>query len=180
MLMLKSLRSKLSGKQKGFTIIEVMIVLAIAGLIMVVVFIAVPQLQSSSRDSRRKDLLARLNTEIERYQSNNGGKYPFEASGTSHTIGIFCTKYITDTVNITDPSSDTAGGCGGATNVNVIVDQTGTSITTPVRGTVVISRGAKCDGESATRTGVDAANNRQYAIVIALDKAGTFACVSNG
>jgi prepilin-type N-terminal cleavage/methylation domain-containing protein len=36
---------KLSKKEKGFTIIEVMIVLAIAGLIMLVVFLAVPALQ---------------------------------------------------------------------------------------------------------------------------------------
>jgi len=39
--------------QSGFTIIEVMIVLAIAGVIMVALFLAVPALQRSSRNNQR-------------------------------------------------------------------------------------------------------------------------------
>ncbi|HSW79441.1 MAG TPA: type II secretion system protein [Candidatus Saccharimonadales bacterium] len=39
---------------RGFTIIEVLIVLAIAGLIMIIVFLAVPSLQRSSRNTQRK------------------------------------------------------------------------------------------------------------------------------
>lgn len=39
--------------QKGFTIIEVLIVLAIAALIMLVVFLAVPALQRSQRNNAR-------------------------------------------------------------------------------------------------------------------------------
>lgn len=41
-------------RDKGFTIVEVLIVLAIAGLIMVVVFLAVPQLQRNNRNNTRK------------------------------------------------------------------------------------------------------------------------------
>ena len=37
-------------KEKGFTIIEVVLVLAIAGLIFLMVFIALPQLQRSQRN----------------------------------------------------------------------------------------------------------------------------------
>lgn len=40
--------------EKGFTIIEVLIVLAIAGLVMVIVFLAVPSLQRNSRNNSRK------------------------------------------------------------------------------------------------------------------------------
>lgn len=39
--------------QKGFTIIEVLIVLAIAAVIMLVVFLAVPALQRNSRNNQR-------------------------------------------------------------------------------------------------------------------------------
>lgn len=41
-------------KQEGFTIIEVLIVLAIAGLIMLIVFLAVPALQRNSRNTQRQ------------------------------------------------------------------------------------------------------------------------------
>ncbi|RKV92712.1 MAG: prepilin-type N-terminal cleavage/methylation domain-containing protein, partial [Candidatus Saccharimonas sp.] len=41
-------------KDRGFTIIEVVLVLAIAALIFLMVFIALPALQASQRDTARK------------------------------------------------------------------------------------------------------------------------------
>lgn len=41
--------------KKGFTIIEVLIVLAIAGLIMLIVFLAIPTLQRNSRNTQRNN-----------------------------------------------------------------------------------------------------------------------------
>lgn len=46
------------NSKKGFTIIEVVLVLAIGGLIFLMVFIALPALQRSQRDTQRKDDLA--------------------------------------------------------------------------------------------------------------------------
>lgn len=40
-------------REEGFTIIEVLIVLAIAGLIILIVFLAVPALQRNSRNTQR-------------------------------------------------------------------------------------------------------------------------------
>ena len=48
--MLDSIRKR---KESGFTIVEVMIVLAIAGLIILIVFLAVPALQRNSRNTQR-------------------------------------------------------------------------------------------------------------------------------
>ena len=50
------MRQKLNegNKEKGFTIIEVMIVLAIAGLILLIIFLAVPALQRNVRNTQRK------------------------------------------------------------------------------------------------------------------------------
>jgi prepilin-type N-terminal cleavage/methylation domain-containing protein len=50
--MLRKLQS-LRKKESGFTIVEVMIVLAIAGLIMLIVFLALPALQRNSRNTKR-------------------------------------------------------------------------------------------------------------------------------
>ena len=42
------------GRTKGFTVIEVLLVLSVAGLIFAVVFLAVPALQRNSRNNARK------------------------------------------------------------------------------------------------------------------------------
>ena len=70
----------LKNKKYGFTIIEVVLVLAIAGLIFLMVFVAVPALQRNQRDVQRKNDAARVKDAIERYRSNNKGKMP-QASG---------------------------------------------------------------------------------------------------
>lgn len=62
--------------EKGFTIIEVVLVLAIAGLIFLMVFIALPALQRSQKDTQRKNDLSRAQTAISSYQSNNRNAIP--------------------------------------------------------------------------------------------------------
>ena len=49
---MKELKLNYSENKKGFTIIEVVLVLAIAGLIFLMVFLALPALQRSQRDSQ--------------------------------------------------------------------------------------------------------------------------------
>ena len=63
--------------KKGFTIIEVVLVLAIAGLIFLMVFIALPALQRSQRNTQREDDLSRFLTAANDYQTNNSGKTPW-------------------------------------------------------------------------------------------------------
>jgi prepilin-type N-terminal cleavage/methylation domain-containing protein len=60
-----------SHSRRGFTIIEVVIVLAIAGLIFMIVFISVPAVQRIQRDSHRKQDLAILKASIDTWKSNN-------------------------------------------------------------------------------------------------------------
>ena len=57
----------------GFTIIEVVLVLAIAALIMLMVFIALPALQRNQRDTQRKDDVSRLQSQISNFKSRNRG-----------------------------------------------------------------------------------------------------------
>ena len=58
---------------RGFTIIEVVLVLAIAGLIFLMVFLALPALQRSQRDTQRKRDVAVIRAAVENYRSNNKG-----------------------------------------------------------------------------------------------------------
>lgn len=67
--------SNLLKKEKGFTLIEIVLVLAIAGLILVIVFLAVSGAQKSRRDTQRKNDNARLLSQVESCASNNSGNY---------------------------------------------------------------------------------------------------------
>lgn len=85
---------RIKDKTSGFTIIETMIVLAIAGLIMLIVFLAVPALQRSARNTQRKNDVAGIASAIANYIDNNGGTLPTSTapSGTTTVlIGTGCT-----------------------------------------------------------------------------------------
>ncbi|MEX0881441.1 MAG: prepilin-type N-terminal cleavage/methylation domain-containing protein [Candidatus Saccharimonadales bacterium] len=64
-----------AGRQ-GFTIIEVMIVLAIAGLILAIIFLAVPALQRNSRNNSRTSDAAHLAGLVNEYAANHAGTLP--------------------------------------------------------------------------------------------------------
>lgn len=68
-------------KNKGFTIIEVLIVLAIASLILVVVFLAIPQLIRMRQDAQRKRDAGAYVAALVQYASEHGGEYPYTTNG---------------------------------------------------------------------------------------------------
>lgn len=70
--------------KKGFTIIEVVLVLAIAGLIFLMVFLALPALQRSQRDTQRKQDVAMVVTALHNWKANNQGR-GYAALGNSKT-----------------------------------------------------------------------------------------------
>jgi prepilin-type N-terminal cleavage/methylation domain-containing protein len=65
-----------TSKQSGFTLIEIVIVMAIAALMILVVFQGVTGAQKSQRDSTRKQEVGRIQSMLETYSSNNNGVYP--------------------------------------------------------------------------------------------------------
>ncbi len=78
--------NSLKATHSGFTIIEILIVLAIAGLIMLIVFLAVPALERNARDYRRNHDAALLASERQSYDENEdtSGDVP-SASETCNT-----------------------------------------------------------------------------------------------
>ena len=67
--MLKNLKKR----SEGFTIIEVLIVLAIAGLIMLIVFLAVPALRRNSTNNQRNSDASRIAASITECLANRNG-----------------------------------------------------------------------------------------------------------
>lgn len=82
----------MTKSKKGFTIIEVVLVLAIAGLIFLMVFIALPALQRSQRNTRRRSDMARILSAFTEYQSNNGAM-----PSTAQEVSNFVKKYVMGT-----------------------------------------------------------------------------------
>ena len=66
--------TEITIKEKGFTLIELVIVLAIAALVIAAVLLAVGGAQRSQRDSNRKNVAGRLSTAVQNFASNNNGR----------------------------------------------------------------------------------------------------------
>ncbi|MBR3595157.1 type II secretion system protein [Candidatus Saccharibacteria bacterium] len=91
--------------KKGFTIIEVVLVLAIAGLIFLMVFIALPAMQRNQRDTQRRNDYGALSAALTQYMNNNNGKLPIEnASTAEQSNGIYLNPV--DFVNTTGTNSN--------------------------------------------------------------------------
>jgi prepilin-type N-terminal cleavage/methylation domain-containing protein len=69
-----SMKRAVSG-QRGFTILEVLIVLIIAGLILIIVFYAVPAANRNARNYSRKNAVNYVAGEMNSYYDTNG-KFP--------------------------------------------------------------------------------------------------------
>jgi prepilin-type N-terminal cleavage/methylation domain-containing protein len=84
----------------GFTIIEVLIVLAIAGMIMLIVFQAIPTLQRNSRNNQRKQDVAAILAAVSHWELNHSGNIPDPVSGDNYL------QYTTQKLTYyNDPSS---------------------------------------------------------------------------
>jgi prepilin-type N-terminal cleavage/methylation domain-containing protein len=157
---------KTQKSKNGFTIIEIMIVLAIAGLIMLIVFLAVPALQRSARNTQRKNDSAAIATAIANFIDNNGGTVP-GGTGTSGTSVTIClTKACAGNTETAALGYYVPGNVSLTTNNGNPGVQSGTS--------VVIDTGYNCN---ATNTGLGVASGRSAAILYAIEtnSGGSFA-----
>lgn len=98
--------------KKGFTIIEVVLVLAIAGLIFLMVFIALPALQRSQKDSQRQNDYSLLSSAITSYSSSNGGRLYKLAGATSATGSATKTYDAVQAARYINKNGDRGTGSG--------------------------------------------------------------------
>lgn len=131
--MLKNTKS-----DKGFTIIEVMIVLAIAGLIMLIVFLAVPALQRNSRNTQRKNDVSAVLGAMAEWNNNHNGALPTNTTEFNTAIANAKLGFYTASSDVTYNTA--TGAVANPNDVN----------------RVIVVKGAKCDTTNvgdATRTG---------------------------
>lgn len=156
------MKSKLQTKEKGFTIIEVLIVLAIAGLILLIVFLAVPALQRNSRNTQRKNDVSNVLAAFSEYVSNRNGKVPpvYDA-----TDGEF-----QNAAGDAD-GSGTDVKLGFYQNTDITYASGNTAITTPAVGTLYINSGAKCNA-AGNNFGGTGASSRNVAVIYTIENQG--------
>lgn len=147
-------------RQSGFTIIEVVLVLAIAGLIFLIVFLALPQLQKSRRDTQRKNDVGRIMTLLTTYASTNSGNFPYLAS----EITAFRNNYLSNS-EIKDPTT------GSDYNFSV---NTGRPSTT---GNVYYLTAGECKTDGGLQLATGAGKN-QVALTTKLENGG-YLCQTN-
>lgn len=130
---------KLKKQSSGFTIIEVMIVLAIAGLILLIVFLAVPALQRNAHNTSAKNDVSGILGAMNEYVNNNNGVVPtgnvFSGSGNTLTVkGGTGTNPATANLGYYDPATVKkvnganfpAAGAGVNVEFGVTCNSTGT------------------------------------------------------
>lgn len=158
---------KLQNRSEGFTIIELLIVLAIAALIILIVLIAVPQLQRNQRNQARQSIAGRITTEVNNYIGNNNGALPTaNNNATTGMTGGFSTRYFTG-IDVNDPQSGTS--LLAAANVTFTGTPGGTA------GNLDYTTGRICNGETTTTTGATA---RNFALVVRLEGGAAY-CLDN-
>lgn len=125
--------------EKGFTIIEVMIVLAIAGIIMGIVFIAIPSLQRGSRNTQRDADASRVLAAVGECLGNKNGQVASCDSTAATEVGAYYdvaknTQLSTVNIGATAPAVPAAGtnnvlNIGYNANCNAAGDALGTNPT---------------------------------------------------
>lgn len=152
------------NKEKGFTIIEVVLVLAIAGLIFLMVFIALPALQRNQRDTARKNDVSVVASAYTTSSNNNRGTAPANGTITQAQFGSTATgvhafaRYLDD---LSDNSTSVLIKAFDATNADI------------TDGAVWIVKNAKCgtsDGAAVAGTA------RQIAIFTKLEGGNAVFC----
>ena len=158
------------NRKKGFTIIEVVLVLAIAGLIFLMVFIALPALQRNQRDTARKNEVGKVASAITSYQSNNRGNMPDNPS-TSTAFAKYLDAEVKD--NKITMGSGTTVSFSNVTGS----DSAGIAISGATTDNIVVMMGRKCHDTDSSRT--VAGTSRQAAVAVELENGSAVYCQTN-
>ncbi|HSX44030.1 MAG TPA: type II secretion system protein [Candidatus Saccharimonadales bacterium] len=149
---------------KGFTIIEVLIVLAIAGLILLIVFLAVPALQRNSRNTQRRSDVSRMLGGFREAINNNSNAAP---------TGTTAPTQVTDKLGLyTSSDVDYLGVSGSATALGTM-DTSKVYLRNGLKCGAAVSAGASSTSFTITGlTSTTAASSRNIVAVYAVETTG--------
>lgn len=175
----KYMLNKILKSKKAFTIVEVVLVLAIAGVIMAVVFLAVPALQAGQRDQSRKTDANNVLLGMTTFQGNNSGQVP-----NASTLTTDGTTWAVPNLKLSGAASGV--GTGGSDvwlarySNNTLAGKFTTTRVVP--GQVFVIVGAKCATNSAATSGngqMTSGATNQVAVIVQMDNGTDFWCVQS-
>jgi prepilin-type N-terminal cleavage/methylation domain-containing protein len=153
-------------RQEGFTIIEVMIVLAIAAVILLIVLLAVPALQRNSRNTQRNNDVAQIAAAINTCLANHNNLTSSCNSVGTSSVDVQYTK-----LGQISSAGDTSNGC--------VLPAAGSAGDTT---TACWTFGKTCDSSGTALTG---ASSREFGVMFNNETSGSGAsratarCVSS-
>lgn len=174
----KYMLNKILKSKKAFTIVEVVLVLAIAGVIMAVVFLAVPALQAGQRDQSRKTDANNVLLGMTTFQGNNSGQVP-----NASTLNSDGTTWAVPNLKLSGAASGV--GTGGSDvwlarySNNTLAGKFTTRV---VPGQVFVIVSAKCATNSAATSGngqMTSGATNQVAVIVQMDNGTDFWCVQS-
>ncbi len=147
---------------KGFTIIEVVLVLAIAALIFLMVFVAFPALQRSQRDSARKNAVGTVISAVSDYASIKRGALPTGPTDlTNYVKELSDANYVINVVNMMP----------AGTAQQTIPD---------AYDTITVYSGGVCSDVPGSESKVEKGSGRQYAVGSYIETGGGSYYCQNG
>jgi len=154
---------KIRKRTEGFTIIEVLIVLAIAGLILLIVFIAVPALQRNARNTQRKNDIAGILGIVTEFSNNNAGQLPTTAT-------LFLKAAVVGGGAGTQQATVNTSYYDSASGMTLTMSATTGAVTNPNNSDqVVLVRGAACDGTTGNSIGGAGVSGRSVVALFTLE-----------
>ena len=142
---------------KGFTIIEVVLVLAIAALIFLMIFVALPALQRGQANTARKNDASTIASALNTYRTNNSGSLPTSYAQLS--------SYIDDLSQLTIPNTGAiSSGAGSFSDLEGSLD------------TARVFRAAKCNGNTV----VDGTSKQAAVLTVLETSADNFTAFCQG
>ena len=161
----------IKANKKGFTIIEVILVLAIAALIFLMVFLALPALQRSQRDTQRKDDIGKMIAAWTEFVGNNRGSQPRLTTGAADGSCDGAREPEEQYCDL-DPYVDLSDGMtytiNDAPQVGTIIHQNN-ALPGATTDNIALYKRARCDVNGSIKRGDSA---RQIAAVVRLEGGG--------
>ncbi len=175
----------LNNKSRGFTLIEVVLVLAIGGLIFLLAFLAFRQVSTNRRDTQRRSDVRRMLAEAQNFAGDNTNQFPctdtnswacyYNNTSTSASWTNFQTNYLSN--KFKDPSSSTSYtylAWNGSINLNLSNFFRTALVLRP--GNVVYALRATCVSGDLTTVNTNAISQFGFWIV---NERGRGTCVDN-
>lgn len=108
---------KMNKRDNGFTIVEIMIVMAIIGMMLLAMLLVVPNLRRNARNKQRRDDVGSLISALSEYTSSNSGALPAAASDFTGNAKL---SYYDAATEVNYVNSSTAVTSAPGTDANVV------------------------------------------------------------